>query len=138
MASLDEREPDSPTAVHSADSESSEATVTHVPSVRDVAADAQAETSVSAPATTHTNETDEQIARRLLQTSIGSGLLARQPTPSAEHTVAVAKVCPQCGGEYETGDRFCPKDGSPLRPKSGGDPLVGRVIAERYLVLARL
>jgi eukaryotic-like serine/threonine-protein kinase len=73
-----------------------------------------------------------------LRSGLGSGLLAQQPTPSAEQAVAVAKVCPQCGGEYETGDRFCPKDGTPLRPKSGGDPLVGRVIAERYLVLARL
>jgi serine/threonine-protein kinase len=74
----------------------------------------------------------------ILPSNIGSGLLAQQPTPHAEETVAVAKVCPQCGGEYETGDRFCPKDGSPLRPKSGGDPLIGRVIADRYLVLARL
>ena len=69
---------------------------------------------------------------------IGSGLLAQQPTPRADETVAVTKVCPQCGGEYETADRFCPKDGTPLRPKVGGDPLIGRVIAERYLVLARL
>src|SRR6185312_4028554 len=27
---------------------------------------------------------------------------------------------------------------TPLRPKVGGDPLVGRVIAERYLIIARL
>ena len=74
----------------------------------------------------------------LLQSSLGSGLLAQQPTPAAEEAIAVAKVCPQCGAEYETGDRFCPKDGSPLRPKTGGDPLIGRVIADRYLVLARL
>jgi predicted Ser/Thr protein kinase len=73
-----------------------------------------------------------------IASSIGSGLLAQQPTPQADETVAVAKVCPQCGTEYETGDRFCPKDGSPLRPKTGGDPLIGRVIADRYLVLARL
>jgi serine/threonine-protein kinase len=45
---------------------------------------------------------------------------------------------PQCGSEYETTDRFCPRDGSPLRPKSGDDPLVGRVIADRYLILAPL
>jgi serine/threonine protein kinase len=74
----------------------------------------------------------------MLKTSIGSGLLAQQPTLPPEEAVAVAKVCPQCGGEYETGDRFCPKDGSPLRPKSGGDPLVGRVIADRYLILAQI
>ena len=75
---------------------------------------------------------------RLLPSGMGSGLLAQQRTPSADETVAVAKVCPQCGVEYETGSRFCPKDGSPLRPKAEGDPLVGRVIADRYLVLARL
>jgi serine/threonine protein kinase len=74
----------------------------------------------------------------LLPSAIGSGLLARQPTPQADETIAVTKLCPQCGSEYETGDRFCPRDGSPLRPKSGGDPLIGRVIADRYLVLARL
>jgi serine/threonine-protein kinase len=47
-------------------------------------------------------------------------------------------VCPQCGSEYVTSDRFCPRDGSPLRPKAGDDPLIGRVIADRYLMLARL
>jgi serine/threonine protein kinase len=69
---------------------------------------------------------------------MGSGLLAQQPTPSSEAPIAVAKVCPQCGTEYETVDRFCPRDGSPLRPKAGSDPLVGRVIAERYLIIAKL
>ncbi len=73
-----------------------------------------------------------------LRTSIGSGLLAQQPTPAADETVAIAKVCPQCGSEYETSDRFCPKDGSPLRPKTVGDALIGRVIADRYLILARI
>src|SRR5436190_19337959 len=74
----------------------------------------------------------------LSPTALGSGLLAQQPTPSGTETIAVAKVCPQCGNEYLTSDRFCPRDGSPLRPKAGDDPLIGRVIAERYLVLARL
>jgi len=74
----------------------------------------------------------------LTESALGSGLLAQQPTPSADEAIAVARVCPQCGTEYETGGRFCPKDGSSLRPKAAGDPLVGRVIAERYLVLARI
>jgi serine/threonine-protein kinase len=74
----------------------------------------------------------------LTESALGSGLLAQQPTPTADEAVAVAKVCPQCGTEYETGDRFCPKDGTSLRPKAAGDPLIGRVIAERYLVLARI
>ena len=74
----------------------------------------------------------------VLQTSIGSGRLKQAPKPTVEEHIAVAKVCPQCGEEYETGDRFCPKDGAPLRPKGGADPMIGRVIADRYLILARL
>jgi serine/threonine protein kinase len=74
----------------------------------------------------------------MLHTSIGSGLLAQQPTPEADEQIAVTKVCPQCNEEYETGDRFCPRDGAPLRPKGGSDPLIGRVIADRYLILAKL
>ena len=74
----------------------------------------------------------------LTESALGSGLLAQQPTPTADEAVAVVKVCPQCGSEYETGDRFCPKDGTSLRPKAAGDPLIGRVIADRYLVLARI
>jgi len=73
-----------------------------------------------------------------IRAGIGSGLLARQPTPDADEHVTVTKVCPHCGTEYETGDRFCPKDGAPLKPKSGADPMIGRVIADRYLILARL
>src|SRR5215468_2787554 len=73
----------------------------------------------------------------VLQTSIGSGLL-KQATSTTDEHVVVAKVCPQCGGEYETGDRFCPKDGAPLRPKGSADPMIGRIIADRYLILAQL
>src|SRR4051794_39423150 len=74
----------------------------------------------------------------LPRSGMGSGLLAQQPTPPGEAPIAVAKVCPQCGSEYETVDRFCPRDGSPLRPKLGDDALVGRVIADRYLIIAKL
>jgi len=79
----------------------------------------------------------QQVAPpQLAASGLGSGLLAKQPTPEPDEKVAVARVCPQCGGEYDTTDRFCPKDGTPLRPKAGGDPLIGRVIADRYLILA--
>ena len=75
----------------------------------------------------------------LAPSNLGSGLLAHTQTPSGPNeTVAVAKVCPQCGNEYLTTDRFCPRDGSPLRPKAGDDPLIGRIIADRYLILAKL
>src|ERR1041385_2185027 len=87
---------------------------------------------------TGTSDTGPHPQHPLLDSHLGSGLIAQQPTPAPDQTIAVTKICPQCGGEYETADRFCPKDGSPLRPKTGGDPLVGRVIADRYLVLARL
>ena len=47
------------------------------------------------------------------------------------------KVCPQCGTEYETAARFCPNDGTALRPK-GSDTLIGRVLADRYHILKRI
>jgi hypothetical protein len=46
----------------------------------------------------------------------------------------VLKVCPHCGTEYETAARFCPADGTALRPK-GSDSLIGSVLAERYHIL---
>jgi len=64
-----------------------------------------------------------------------TGYFARQPTPQPGQAIAVPKVCPHCGGEYETDARFCPRDGTALRPKGGGDALIGRVIADRYHVL---
>ena len=69
---------------------------------------------------------------------LGSSLLAQQPTPGEGEAVAVAKVCPQCGVEYDTASRFCPNDGTPLRPKVTADPFIGRVLAERYHMLKRL
>ena len=112
----------------------------HDSELASAAASAAAESGV-APETSDVTEehrlTEEQQSP-LSESAIGSGRLAQQRTPTADASIAVPKVCPQCGSEYETTDRFCPKDGSPLRPKAGGDPLVGRVIADRYLVLALL
>ena len=76
----------------------------------------------------------EADARALAESGLGSGLLARQSVSSDGQTVAVLKVCPQCGKEYETALRFCPNDGTALRPK-GTDSLVGRVLADRYHIL---
>lgn len=76
-------------------------------------------------------------ARALAESGLGSGLLARQPTPAVEESVAVLKLCPHCGTEYETTARFCPSDGTALRPK-GTDSLVGRVLADRYHILKRI
>ena len=44
----------------------------------------------------------------------GSLRLRRQSPPTPGIAVAVPKVCPQCGEEYDTVSRFCPRDGSPL------------------------
>jgi predicted Ser/Thr protein kinase len=74
-------------------------------------------------------------ARRRVSPVDATGYFARQPTPQPGEAIAVPKVCPHCGGEYETDARFCPKDGTALRPKGGGDALIGRVIADRYHVL---
>jgi eukaryotic-like serine/threonine-protein kinase len=74
-------------------------------------------------------------ARRRVSPVDATGFFARQPTPQPGEAIAVPKICPHCGGEYETDARFCPKDGTALRPKGGGDALVGRVIADRYHVL---
>lgn len=81
---------------------------------------------------------DNERRARLEASGLGSGLLAKLPTPRTDEQVAVPRVCPQCGAEYETGSRFCPNDGSPLRPKVSADPLIGAVIADRYQVLRRL
>ncbi len=78
----------------------------------------------------------EAEARALAESGLGSGLLARA-TPVDSETVAVLKVCPQCGTEYETAARFCPNDGTSLRPK-GSDTLIGRVLADRYHILKRI
>ncbi len=76
-------------------------------------------------------------ARALAESGLGSGLLARQSSPTEVETVAVLKICPQCGTEYETSARFCPNDGTALRPK-GSDTLIGRVLADRYHILKRI
>src|SRR5215207_5261841 len=72
----------------------------------------------------------------LATSQLGSGGLAQQ-TGDTQPAVAVLKVCPQCGTEYETAARFCPADGTALRPK-GSDSLVGSVLADRYHILKRI
>jgi len=49
------------------------------------------------------------------------------------------RTCPTCLEAFDPETSFCPRDGTPLRVEDeAGDPLVGRVLAERYLVLDRL
>ena len=76
--------------------------------------------------------------RMLLRSGLGSGLMAKVPTPLPDEQIVIPKVCPSCGSEYETGSRFCPRDGMALRPRGSPDPLVGRILADRYHVLKKL
>ena len=78
----------------------------------------------------------DEEARALAASGPGSGLLAPEAA-DADQDVSVAKVCPQCATEYETSARFCPHDGTALRPK-GSDTLIGRVLADRYHILKRI
>lgn len=48
------------------------------------------------------------------------------------------KICTTCNAEYPASERFCPSDGTPLRPRDATADLVGAVIAERYHVLRKL
>ncbi|MEO7086819.1 MAG: serine/threonine-protein kinase [Gemmatimonadaceae bacterium] len=52
--------------------------------------------------------------------------------------MAPEKVCPQCGGTFGPDERFCPKDGTSLRPKGTSDSLIGQLIADRYQILSML
>jgi eukaryotic-like serine/threonine-protein kinase len=48
-------------------------------------------------------------------------------------------TCLLCSATYPAGTRFCPVDGSVLRPESGeDDSLVGRIIDERYYLVEKL
>ncbi|HEX7978026.1 MAG TPA: protein kinase [Gemmatimonadaceae bacterium] len=48
------------------------------------------------------------------------------------------KICPTCGTEFPSDERFCPRDGTALRALDGGSELVGSVIADRYHVIRKL
>jgi serine/threonine-protein kinase len=47
--------------------------------------------------------------------------------------------CPTCKREFDQGEQFCPRDGSPLSESPpAGDALVGRVLGGRYRLAERL
>ena len=52
--------------------------------------------------------------------------------------MSAPKICPTCGTEYPADERFCPRDGSALKTQGGSADLIGSIIADRYLVLAKL
>ena len=48
------------------------------------------------------------------------------------------KVCTTCESEWPDDIKFCPNDGSALRPRSETSDLIGTVIAERYHIVEQL
>ena len=44
------------------------------------------------------------------------------------------RLCLQCGNQFGVEQRNCPNDGSALQLKATDDPLVGKTIADRYLI----
>ncbi|MEP7380530.1 MAG: protein kinase [Gemmatimonadota bacterium] len=48
--------------------------------------------------------------------------------------MSTAKVCLQCGSEYDGSTLFCPRDGSALKLVDPGSALIGQVVADRFLV----
>ena len=52
--------------------------------------------------------------------------------------MSAPKICPTCGTEYPADERFCPRDGSALKTQGGSSDLIVSIIADRYLVLAKL
>ncbi|MBA2669744.1 MAG: protein kinase [Gemmatimonadetes bacterium] len=71
------------------------------------------------------------------QTPNGVGERAFSLAPGADARDAM--ICPACGAEYAADTRFCPNDGSTLRPigNTGGE-LVGSVIDDRYYLVEKL
>src|SRR4051812_14947500 len=47
-----------------------------------------------------------------------------------------SKLCSRCGHASSDDALFCPRCGNPLQAP-GGDPLVGKVIADRYLLVEK-
>jgi len=48
--------------------------------------------------------------------------------------VPTFRLCLQCGNQFGVEQRNCPNDGSALQLKATDDPLVGKTIADRYLI----
>jgi serine/threonine-protein kinase len=48
------------------------------------------------------------------------------------------KHCTQCGAPMPEDARFCPRCGAASAVASGGDPLLGKVIADRYLLVEKV
>jgi serine/threonine protein kinase/formylglycine-generating enzyme required for sulfatase activity len=48
------------------------------------------------------------------------------------------KICPQCGENYDNNVEVCPADRSVLARVNPNDPLVGKLLAGRYKVIAKI
>jgi serine/threonine protein kinase len=81
---------------------------------------------------------DEPGNSEIVEDETGAELVAPpETTTSGTLAIPTAKVCPHCGTEYETVARFCPADGTALKPK-GVDSLIGHVLADKYHIIKRI
>ncbi len=46
--------------------------------------------------------------------------------------------CTQCGAATPDDARFCPRCGAPIIAPSANDPLVGKIVAERYKLVEKI
>jgi serine/threonine protein kinase len=90
---------------------------------------------VSAPTTEPVN--DEPATNAVVESAPTAESLAPGVDTTGDLAIPVAKVCPHCGTEYETVARFCPADGTALKPK-GADTLIGHILADKYHILKRI
>jgi hypothetical protein len=61
------------------------------------------------------------------------------PRPALSDATPEGMVCAMCASSYPAGTRYCPVDGSLLRPAvSGQDPCLGTVIDDRYYLLEKI
>ena len=48
------------------------------------------------------------------------------------------RSCSVCGTEFDSGVKFCPNDGTPLRSGESDESLIGQVIADRYRIVSKI
>ncbi|GEM_PF-444630 len=72
------------------------------------------------------------------QAAVGGGGGGPGGAGAAETESPAVGFCPTCGAAYADGTRFCPRDGTAVRPKAARDDLIGQVLAGRYLVKSKL
>jgi serine/threonine-protein kinase len=77
-----------------------------------------------------------RVARVRSQASRATPAVSRRTRHASRATpiVSTFRVCLQCGNQFGLEQRHCPNDGSALQLKATDDPLIGKTIADRYLI----